>query len=405
LPEILETNSTPIYLYAAGLIRDNYRLVKERFPGFEVLYSFKANPSLAICNILRSLGAGADVSSLGELQAALKVGFGPEDIAFVGPGKSQAEMEAAVQHGIYAVAVESAYELALVDRMAAQAGKTVRVLLRINTLERPEAPEMMVGGPSKFGFDEESVVAEVDRTGLEAARISGVHVYSASQVLDHDFLAGHLDYVADLSTRLSDRLGFDLDCIDFGGGFGVPYGEREKELDLGPVAEAALRVQEKIRARRPGCRLLLELGRFLVAEAGVFIATVIRVKRSRGKVFIVVDGGMNHFTRPVFLNVKHQARILNKLDRPRDTACNVGGPICTPLDIIAEDVMLPEPEVGDVVGMFNAGAYGYTMSMVNFMSMGWPAEVLADDGNLSTIRARRPAGHLFEGQTIPDEKR
>ena len=150
----------------------------------------------------------------------------------------------------------------------------------------------------------------------------------------------------------------------------------------------------------PGCRLIFEVGRFLVAEAGIFVTTAIRVKDSRGKHFIITDGGMNHFTRPVFIGINHPVRLLNKIAATRETECSVGGPICTPLDIIGKDVMLPMPERGDMVGIFGAGAYGYTMSMLNFMSLGWPAELLADSGKIHLIRKAKPADALFPDQPL-----
>ncbi|MFH1311787.1 MAG: hypothetical protein ABIJ00_01035 [Candidatus Eisenbacteria bacterium] len=400
LETILGEHPTPFYVYSASAIRDRYKKLSEYFPGFDIFYSFKANPNLSLCRDLLALGANADVSSMGELKAALKVGFTARNIAFVGPGKTEREIEYAVEEGIYAIAAESQYELSLIDTVAARLDKPVDVLLRINTLEEPIAPEMMVGGPGKFGFDEETVVDEVRCVKLKKARVTGVHVYSASQVLDSGFLRTHLEYVSGLALRMADEIGFELKCIDFGGGFGVPYQEDDAEIDLKPVSDAARRVRRTIERRSPGCRLIFEVGRFLVAEAGVFVTTAIRVKNSRGKHFLITDGGMNHFTRPVFIRINHPVRLLNKITSKRVTECNIGGPICTPLDIIGRNVMLPQPERGDIVGIFCAGAYGYTMSMINFMSLGWPAELLVDDGEVRVIRRARPADTIFPDQPL-----
>jgi diaminopimelate decarboxylase len=398
LSEILETYRTPLYLYSGDVIRSRYGCFTDLFPGFDVFYSFKANPNLAICDMLRNLGACADVSSLGELEAALTVGFKPENIAFVGPGKTEEEIQAAIANGIYAIAAESQCELSMIDAGAGRLGKSVDVLLRINTLEEPISPEMMVGGPSKFGFDEETVVEEVADLDLKHARITGIHVYSASQVLDAGFISTHLRYVAALALRLSDSIGFDLRCIDFGGGFGVPYEQGDIELDLKSIAVTARGVREDLRTSHPGCRLLFEVGRFLLAPAGVFVTKALRVKRSRDKNFVITDGGMNHFSRPVFMRVAHPVRLLNKIGASATVECNVAGPICTPIDISGRGVMLPPPEAGDIVGIFNAGAYGYTMSMLDFMSLGWPAEVMVDGGRIRLIRRPRPANHLFGDQ-------
>jgi diaminopimelate decarboxylase len=398
LDEILSRFDTPLYLYSAGIIRENFRRLADSFPGFEIFYSFKANPGLAICGTLLSLGAHADVSSMGELKAALRVGFKPENIAFVGPGKTDKEIEAAIETGVYALIVESAHELLLVDRISKSLRKPVDVLLRINTLEKPIVREMMVGGPSKFGFDEETVTGDVRGIVLESARLTGIHVYSASGVLDSGFIAHHLTYVMDLALKLSKEIGFELKCIDFGGGFGVPYGEGERKLDLGPIAESAAKVRENLKRKAPGCRLIFEVGRYLTAESAVFVTRALRVKRSRGICFIITDGGMNNFSRPVFMRVKHPVRILNKIGRAAESKCSVGGPICTPIDIIGEEVMLPRPEPGDIIGVFGAGAYGYTMSLQNFMSLGAPAEVMVDGGEARLIREAIPADSAFRGQ-------
>jgi len=401
IDEVVSTCGTPCYLYAASVIDEKYKRITSGFPGFDIFYSFKANPNVAIARRLRSLGACADISSMGELEAAIEAGFEPGDIAFVGPGKTEREIDAAIRTGVYAVAAESAQELALIETVSRRLSVPVDVLLRINTLEKPSSPEMMVGGPSKFGFDEESVVQAVRGVKLDGARLVGIHVYSASQVLDSGFISKHLDYVAGLALSLSNELDFELRCIDFGGGFGVPYENDQSDLDLVPISLVAAGVRRRLAEQAPGCRLILEVGRYLLAESGVFVTRALRIKESRGTCFIITDGGMNHFSRPVFMRVKHAARILNKLALRSDTRCSVAGPICTPIDVMATDVPLPRPEAGDVVGIFHAGAYGYTMSMMDFMSLGAPAEVLADAGRLRLIRKPKPPAHALDGQIFP----
>jgi len=398
--EVAAAHQTPFYLYSAGRIREKHAKFTGQFPGFDVFYSFKANPGLAICNTLRSLGTCADVSSLGEIQAALRVGFKPGDIAFVGPGKAEADLEFAIENGIYAIAAESAHEVELIDGISKRLGKPANILLRINTREKPISPEMMVGGPSKFGFDEEAVVGQVRGLKLESARLIGIHVYSASQVLDGSFICDHLEYVRELAVRLSDEIGFELKAIDFGGGFGVPYHEGDTELDLSPISLAAASVRSSLEESHPGCRLIFEVGRYLVAEFGIIVTRALRVKRSRGICYIITDGGMNHFSRPVFMGVKHGIGILNKIGQPAVSRCNVGGPICTPIDFLGKDMMLPLPEPGDLMGVFGAGAYGYSMSILKFMSLGTPAELMANDGSIRVIRKAATAESFFPGQSL-----
>lgn len=402
IDEIVSAYDTPLYLYSASVIKHKYDKLVSSFPGYEIFYSLKANPSLAVCARLRSYGARADISSMGELESALKAGFEPRNIAFVGPGKSERELEAAVRAGIYAVAVESPQELELIESLSRKLARPVNVLLRVNTLEEPASPEMMVGGTSKFGLDEETLVGRVRGVSLKNARLIGIHVYSASQILDSGFISRHIDYVTDLALRLSDELGFRLECIDFGGGFGVPYENGEIELDLAPISRAAASAKQRLDHAAPGCRLIFEVGRYLIAECGVFLTRVLRVKESRGTCIVITDGGMNHFSRPVFMGVKHAVRNLTRIGLPDDTRCSVGGPICTPIDFLGKYIPMPHPEAGDILGVFDAGAYGYSMSLVNFMSLGAPAEVLAEAGRLHLIRRPKPPGHILEGQLMPE---
>jgi diaminopimelate decarboxylase len=374
---------TPLYVYSAAAIRTKYRLLKDRFRAFDICYSLKANPNPAVCSVLARTGAGAEVSSPAELATALAAGFVRDSIIYVAPAKVPADIERALMSGIHAIIVDSAQELEIVEQQAARLGRPARVLLRINTTEQqPEAKEVMVGGPSKFGFDEERVVADVAGVVLQHARIAGIQVYSASQVLDQVWLATHIGYVFNLARKLSREIGFKLESVDFGGGFGVPMHEREPELDLAGLAEAVAGPLAEFRVEHPNCRLLFESGRFLVAEAGVFATRVVRVKESRGRVFAICDGGMNAFSRPVFMRIKHPVRLLNRLGEHATAHADVCGPICTPLDCIARDAHLPMPKAGDLVGLLNAGAYGYTMSLLDFMSRGRPIELMADAGEL-----------------------
>lgn len=391
LEQLMGQHQTPLYVYSASSIRSQYNRLKQAFPGFDVCYSFKANPNPRICRLLSQLGAGAEISSLGELETALDARIGPDDIIFVGPAKTEPAIRLAVERGIYALVADSVLELGQIETAAWSAGRTQRGLLRINTLERPSVREAMVGGPSKFGFDEETVVQELRGLRFEKLRIAGVQVYSASQVLDAGFLSSHFEYVLELALRLAGELDFDLECIDFGGGFGVTYSEEDKPLELELVAETANRLVAGQERQLRGCRLLLESGRFIVAESGVFLTTVLRVKKSRGKTFVITDGGMNHFSRPIIMRVQHPIRILNRLGQKPTGEFEVCGPICTPIDCIGTAVRLPEPQPGDILGVFMAGAYGYTMSALDFMSLGRPTELLADNGQLTVMRKAVPA--------------
>jgi diaminopimelate decarboxylase len=387
LEELVRVGGTPQYAYSAATIRAKYARLADSFGGCDVFYSLKANPNPRIVRLLAKCGAGAEVSSAGELQTALGAGIAPAHIIWVGPAKTEADVRLAVEKGIYAVVADWPGELEWLEALACAAGRKVRALLRINTREsRPEAKEVMVGGPSKFGFDEETVVEQVAGLQLECARIAGIQVYSASQVLDSAWLDRHLEYVASLALRLSGQIGFELECVDFGGGFGIPYDDGQSELDLRPAAAAMRRMRQLDPQRLGKCRILFESGRYLVAESGVFLTRVVRTKESRGRRFVITDGGMNAFSRPVFMGIRHPAQLVSRPAERADGAWDVCGPICTPLDCTGRDAALPAPRPGDVVGFFNAGAYGYSMTLLDFMSLGQPAEVLCEDGRAELVR-------------------
>jgi diaminopimelate decarboxylase len=381
--ERMAGHSTPFYIYSASAIRAKYRLLSETFPEFDVCYSAKANPNAHVLRLLREAGAGAEVSSSAELAAAVSAGFKPEKIVYVAPAKTAADMEKVLAAGVLAIVADAGSDIELVEAAARKLGTEARVLLRINTREsQPEAKEVMVGGPSKFGFDEESVIGDVSGLKLKRVRVAGLQVYSASQVLNAAWLAEHIAYVLRLAKHLSREIGFKLETVDFGGGFGVPQHERDQELDLPDLSAAVAAPLARFRAENPGSRLLFESGRYLVAEAGVFVTRVVRVKESRGRVFAICDGGMNVFSRPVFMRVRHPVRLLNRLSEAATAHVDVCGPICTPLDCLDRDAHLPMPRPGDLVGFLNAGAYGYSMSLLSFMSLRRATELVADAGEL-----------------------
>ncbi len=383
---------TPLYVYDLSVVQKKYEMIKEALPGFDVFYSPKANPNLHIVKRLKSLGAGLEIASRGELFLARKAGVSTGDIVFAGPGKTDSELREAMIAGIFAIIVESAGELRRIEAIADELQKDVTVALRINTLQTADsAPEKMVGGSSKFGFDEESVVSEVRSIPLKRSRIIGIHVYAASGVLDVGELLSHFKRTLGLAVRLSQEIGFPLRFIDFGGGFGVPYAAGQNELDLKAYAASVQEIvaEESKRSDLSGTRLAFELGRYLVAESGVYLARVVDVKQSRGKTFIITDGGMNHFIRPAFVKAEHNAVLATDLDG-KGTVATVAGPLCTPIDVLVPRLDVGSVEPGDLVAVFDTGAYGYSMSMLHFLSHPLPAEVVIDRG--VPVLARKRGG-------------
>jgi diaminopimelate decarboxylase len=394
---IVRANGTPMYVYDGDMIKDRYLALREAFPSFEIFYSVKANPSKALVGLLRTLGAGSEIASGGELFLALETGHDPLDIVFAGPGKTDRELEDAIVSGIFAVNVESLRELERLSRLARLVGVPARAALRVNTavgLSRSgmgsagPLHERMAGGPSKFGIDEEKLGGLRDAWDRRAVEIVGIHVYTASQILDADEIVENARRTMAVAQRVESLIGEPLMAIDFGAGFGVPHYDDETPLDLPSLGQ---RVEEVFRpfSEREGSRLILELGRYLVSECGVFVTRVIELKESRGERFVITDGGINQFVRPVLMKVRHEARVVSRLSSPASTEAKVSGPLCTPIDITSESIRVPDDiAIDDLIGIFNAGAYGFSMSPQLFLSHPTPVEVLILDGNVIEARSR-----------------
>lgn len=398
---------TPFYVYDGDMIRRRLEAVRAAMPSFEILYSVKANPSLGLSGYLRSLGAGMEIASAGELFLAGEIGVDPLDIVFAGPGKTDRELEEAIVAGVFAVNVESFRELERLARIARLVGMPARAALRINTatgLSRAGGEsagplhERMAGGPSKFGIDEEKLDRLRDSWDRAAVEIVGVHIYTASQILDADEIVANAERTAAAARHVEELTGRPLAAIDFGGGIGVPHYDNETPIDLGDLGARIEGVFAPFRDGRE-TRLLIELGRYLVSESGIFVSRVIELKESRGERYVITDGGVNHFLRPVLMRVDHEARVVNKLDRPCTLVASVAGPLCTPIDVTSRRIEAPENiAIDDLVGIFNAGAYGYSMSPLGFLSHPTPAEVLVVDGEIHELRRRGTHADLLLNQ-------
>jgi len=409
---LAEEYGTPFYLYHGGVLTDCLRRVRAALgPGVGVLYSIKANPSLGLCQLLVQEQVGAEVASAGELVLARSAGFSPADIVFAGPGKTDEELQLAVKEGIFAVNVESLSEIERLARIAESQDCAVGVGLRINPTAQLMGSQMRMGGKvSQFGIDQPDLRKAIQKTlAHRCLLLKGVHVYTATQVFDVQALLGHCRNIVDLALYVADEAGQSLAMIDFGGGFGVPYFERMEDFELDRFGRELQKLLTSYSSdsRLAGCRIIFELGRYLVAEAGVYVTRVVDVKKSQGKTFLITDGGMNHhlvgtgnfgqvFRKPFpLLNLSRMA------GQPR-AAVAVAGPCCTPLDVFGTDIRLARTEVGDLIGVFYSGAYALSASSLHFLSHPTPAEVLLWQG---TAHLLRPAGRpedVLKGQlTLP----
>jgi diaminopimelate decarboxylase len=395
LDELARRHDTPFYLYDLAVIERRVAALRAALPApFRLAYAVKANPAPAVLERLASLGLGADVASAGELERAIAAGFDPGRIVFTGPGKRDSELRAAVEARIGLITVESPGELRRLEAIAAADGRRVPILLRRalppDSTERTRIIDD--GGAGKFGMDDDDL-RSCARHALASAHLElrGVHGFCASNVRDAAALVGHARRMLAFGRELGVQLGFGLPTVDLGGGLGIPYADDEVPLDLDAFG-AGLAPLATAWAADPitACaEVLLEPGRFLVGPGGAYVTRVVDVKQVRGRAIAIVDGGINHLLRPALVGQAQRIRRVGQrrtVSAPPDEPVTVAGPLCTGLDILARDLPIGLPEVGELLVVLDAGAYGYTESMLLFLSRPHPAEVILDP----TARLDRP---------------
>lgn len=389
---------TPLFVYDAAVLDRQWARLASALPaGFSVCYSVKANPNPALLRHFLAKGAGLEIASAGELHLALTAGCPPERILFAGPGKTEAELELALKHGIGEIHLESLVEAERVSAIAHRLGVRARVAVRVNPSGEAQGGAMRMGGkPAPFGVDEESLDEVVSRVRARAAlEFRGIHLFAGTQILDHATLLRQYRKGLDIARRVAAGHGAPLATLDFGGGLGIPYFANEPELDMDELrlGLAGLMAECGDDAWLRGTRFVVEPGRYLVGEAGVYVTRVSDLKVSRGKTFLIVDGGMNHHLAASgnlgqVIKRNFPVAILNRLRQTRAGVVDVVGPLCTPLDVLAREVTLPAAAIGDLVGVFQSGAYGLTASPARFLSHPGPAEVMVEDGRVRLIRRR-----------------
>ena len=409
--ELAERFGTPLYVYDAGVVVDRYSGLRRALPeGADIYYAMKANPSLAVCALLAKLGAGAEAASRGELSLASAAGFSARSIVMAGPSKTAEDHRQALRMDIRCVHIESESELVRFHALATEMGLTdrdppVRFGLRINTIAAVEEERSIIGGagPRKFGVDEEDVGSFLDRLrSCRGLKLAGVHVFNASNVRDAGRLIENAARIFDLAASISEELEEPLDYVDVGGGLGIPYAAGEEPLDVEALGRGLTRLLDSARSGPlAGARLVLEPGRYLVGESGVYLSRVLEVKTSRGKSFALVDGGIHHLLRPVLLQAPHPIVLANRVGRMPEEVYDVAGPLCTGLDVLGKGIALPEVSPGNVLAVLCAGAYGYSESMLEFLSHPSPAEVIVRDGEAGVARPRGEPEEGIARQSIP----
>lgn len=383
LPRLaLRVGATPFYAYDRQSITDRVSLLRAHLPGAIALhYSIKANPMPAVVQHLSRLVDGFDVASGGELAVALDTGMPPRSISFTGPGKTPGELECAVAADVV-VHAESERELRLLADIGARLGCRPRVMLRVNPDFELKSSGMKMGGGAKpFGIDAETVPALLGMAASLDVQVEGFHIFSGSQNLRADAVIEEKSRVAELALRLAQASPVPVSKVNLGGGFGIPYFPGDQPLDIARVGEHLQHCAQQLQAAMPQASLAIELGRYLVGESGVYVTRIVERKVSRGKVFLVTDGGLNHhlpasgnFGQVIRRN--YPVAIGNRLHGGDREIVSIVGPLCTPLDLLADQVELPTAQVGDFVVVFQSGAYGLTASPLHFLSHPLPREVL-----------------------------
>jgi diaminopimelate decarboxylase len=405
--ELARRFGTPLYVYDGEELAERLRTVLVMLHArLEIFYSLKCNPNISICALLHAHGARAEVSSLAELATALRAGVDPADILFLGPGKSTAELVACLDHGVHAVVCESFGELAELAALAGERGRAPRVVLRVNPEFSGRGAGLAMGGkPRQFGIDETQLLAEPDLLArYPQLRIVGVQAYLGTRILSAEAVADNTVRILDLAERVADRLGFELELVDVGGGLGIAYHEGEQDIDLADLAARINPALAAFVATHPATRLVMELGRYLAATCGTYVTRVRYVKTSFGQRFAIADGGTNHHMAAVgigsYVKRNFPIRLLNRMAEPATETWHVTGPLCTPGDTLGKKVALPPVRPGDLLGVLRSGAYGPTASPVGFLSHGYPAEVLVYGGTPYLVRERDQVADLLAHQRL-----
>ena len=398
LPAIAATVGTPAYVYCANTIRERFRRLDDAFTGIphHIHFAVKANSNLHVLRVLQALGAGVDIVSGGELYRALEAGFHGKDVVFSGVGKTVEEIAQALEAGVQLINVESEAELVVIDMVAGQKGVKAPIAIRVNpevTVETPHEYIKTGEKGQKFGIPRDDVARLVDFIrDLPNVELRGLGMHLGSQI-------GNADPLRDALPRLlaaiayAREAGHPIAFMDVGGGLSVPYEAHEVPADIDDYAQVV-----RAAALETGLTLLLEPGRYLVAESGVLLTRVLYRKHAAGKDFVVTDAGMSDLIRPALYHAYHGIEAVSSASGT--IKADVVGPICESGDFFAKDRVLPDVKAGDLLGVRTAGAYGFTMAS-NYNSRPRPAEVLVDGDQFAVAGAREELDDLVRLERAP----
>jgi diaminopimelate decarboxylase len=374
---------TPFFAYDRSLLDERVASLRAALPeDVELSYAVKANPMPAVVQHLSGLVDSLDVASAGEMQVALDTPTAADRVSFAGPGKTDGELRQAIAAGV-AIELESEGEARRIVALGESLGIRPQVAVRINPDFQIKGSGMRLGGgPQQFGVDAERVPALLGWLTEADLDFHGFHIFAGSQNLSAEILSDAHRKTVDLALRIAEEADVAIEYLNIGGGFGIPYFEGDQPLDLAAVGERLERtMEERVRPTLPEARIVVELGRYIVGECGVYVTRVIDRKESRERTFLVVDGGLHHQLAASgnfgqVIRRDYPVAIGNRAGADPGETVTVVGCLCTPLDLLADQVTLPAAEVGDLVAIFQAGAYGLTASPTAFLGHPAPAEIL-----------------------------
>ena len=375
--------STPFFAYDRRLLTSRVGLLRSALPRkIELSYAIKANPMPAVVQHLAGLVDGFDVASAMEMRTALDTTVPASRVSFAGPGKTTAELEQAIAATV-TIELESTAEAARVAQCGTRLGIRPRVAIRVNPPFQVKGSGMRMGGGSQqFGIDAEQVPSLLADLAAADLDFLGFHVFAGSQNLHAEILCEAQRETVALILRLAGESLWPIRYLNLGGGLGIPYFDKDEPLDLSAISDnLAKLLSESIQPNFPGARVVMELGRYIVGECGIYVTRVIDRKKSRGRTYLVVDGGLHHqlaasgnFGQAIRRN--YPVAIGNRMRAAPEEVVTVVGCLCTPLDVLGDNLVLPKAEVGDLVVLFQAGAYGLTASPTAFLGHPSPPEVL-----------------------------
>jgi diaminopimelate decarboxylase len=379
---VAQAGDTPLFVYSREALDARLSELRATMPAaLSIHYAMKANPFAALLSYMATRVDGFDVASGGELELALAAGVAPYKISFAGPGKRDRELELAISKGV-TLNCESEGEVERALAIGEQLGATPRLAVRVNpTFDLKGSGMKMGGGAKPFGVDAERVPALVQKIIAASAEWRGFHIYAGSQALDADAIISMQAQTLALAAELAEAAGASPPHVNLGGGFGIPYFPGDKAVDLDTVGGALGQALSALPDILKDTHFCIELGRYLVGEAGVYLCRVVDKKVSHGETFFITDGGLHHQLAAsgnfgTVIRRNYPVAIATRFGAEPEEVASVVGCLCTPLDRLSDSAHLPRAEVGDLVAIFCAGAYGASASPANFLGQGAALEML-----------------------------